>query len=102
MTTKSNNKETKIKDIFNKIQTGVTNIIESGEYAKFLKFSKNFHSYSFNNIVLIYSQMPNATKVAGFKTWQSMGRKLKYGSKGIQIIYPIKRKYELLKVKIAY
>lgn len=23
-----------------------------------------------------------------------MGRKLKYGSKGIQIIYPIKRKYE--------
>ncbi|HCF34257.1 MAG TPA: hypothetical protein DER15_02795 [Clostridiales bacterium] len=94
MTTKSNNKETKIKDIFNKIQTGVTNIIESGEYAKFLKFSKNFHSYSFNNIVLIYSQMPNATKVAGFKTWQSMGRKLKYGSKGIQIIYPIKRKYE--------
>ena len=35
MTTKSNNKETKIKDIFNKIQTGVTNIIESGEYAKF-------------------------------------------------------------------
>ena len=38
--------------------------------------------------------MPNATKVAGFKTWQSMGRKLKYGSKGIQIIYPIKRKYE--------
>lgn len=94
MTTKSNNKETKIKDIFNKIQTGVTNIIESGEYAKFLKFSKNFHSYSFNNIVLIYSQMPNATKVAGFKTWQSMGRKLKYGSKGIKIIYPIKQKYE--------
>ena len=40
MTTKSNNKETKIKDIFNKIQTGVTNIIESGEYAKFLKFRK--------------------------------------------------------------
>ncbi len=94
MTTKLNNKETKIKDIFNKIQTGVTNIIESGEYAKFLKFSKNFHSYSFNNIVLIYSQMPNATKVAGFKTWQSMGRKLKYGSKGIKIIYPIKQKYE--------
>lgn len=49
--------------------------------------------------------MPNATKVAGFKAWQSMGRKLKYGSKGIQIIYPIKRKYEkilLLKVKITY
>lgn len=94
MTTKSNNKETKIKDIFNKIQTGVTNIIASGEYENFLRFSKNFHTYSFNNMVLIYSQMKDATQVAGFKTWQSMGRKLKYGSKGIQIIYPIKRKYE--------
>jgi hypothetical protein len=37
--------------------------------------------------------MQNATKVAGFKTWQKMGRKLKKGAKGIQIIYPIKRKY---------
>lgn len=94
MTTKSNNKETKIKDIFNKIQTGVTNIITSGEYENFLRFSKNFHTYSFNNMVLIYSQMKDATQVAGFKTWQSMGRKLKYGSKGIKIIYPIKQKYE--------
>ena len=94
METKSKNKETKIKDIFNKIQEGVTNIIESGEYTKFLKFSKKFHSYSFSNRVLIYSQMKDATRVAGFKTWQSMGRKLKYGSKGILIIYPIKRKYE--------
>lgn len=94
MTTKSNNKETKIKELFNKIQMGVTNIIESGEYANFLKFSKNFHTYSFNNIVLIYSQMKDATQVAGFKKWQSMGRKLKFGSKGIKIIYPIKQKYK--------
>ena len=94
MTTKLNNKEIKIKDIFNKIKVGVTNIISSGEYENFLRFSKNFHTYSFNNIVLIYSQMKEATQVAGFKTWQSMGRKLKYGSKGIKIIYPIKQKYE--------
>lgn len=53
MNTKSNNKETKIKDIFNKIKVGVTNIISSGEYENFLRFSKNFHTYNFNNIVLI-------------------------------------------------
>ena len=94
MAKKLNNNETKIKDIFNKIQIGVINIIESGEYSNFLKFSKNFHTYSFNNRILIYSQMKDATRVAGFKTWQSMGRKIKYGSKGIQIIYPIKMKYE--------
>ena len=87
------NKENKTKEVFNKLVDGVTQIIDSGEYARFLKFSKNFHNYSFNNIVLIYSQMEDATRVAGFKTWQGMGRKLKKGAKGIQIIYPIKRKY---------
>lgn len=87
------NKENKTKELFNKIVDGVTKIIDSGEYAKFLKFSKNFHNYSFNNMILIFLQMNNATQVAGFKTWQKMGRKVKPGSKGIQIIYPIKRKY---------
>ena len=87
------NKENKTKEVFNKLVDGVTQIIDSGEYAKFLRFSKNFHNYSFNNIVLIFSQMEDATQVAGFKKWQSMGRKLKKGAKGIQIIYPIRRKY---------
>ena len=87
------NKENKTKEVFNKLVDGVTQIIDSGEYARFLKFSRNFHNYSFNNIVLIFSQMEDATQVAGFKTWQSMGRKLRKGAKGIQIIYPIKRKY---------
>lgn len=87
-------KTNKTKEIFNKIVDGVKNIVSSGEYERFLKFSKNFHQYSFNNIVLIFSQMETATQVAGFKKWQSMGRKLKKGSKGIQIIYPIKRTYK--------
>lgn len=90
---KINNKETKTKELFNKIVEGVKNIVEKGEYEKFLKFSKNFHNYSFNNILLIFSQMPEATQVAGFAKWKSMGRNLKKGAKGIQIIYPIKRTY---------
>ena len=90
---KNTDKINKTKELFDKIVNGVNNIISSGEFEGFLKFSKNFHQYSFNNIVLIYSQMKEATQVAGFKKWQSMGRKLKKGVHGIQIIYPIKRKY---------
>lgn len=91
MDKKQNNKN-KTAEMYNKIVESVTKIISSGEYEKFLKFSKNFHNYSFKNIVLIFSQMENATQVAGFKTWQKMSRKLKKGAKGIQIFYPIKRK----------
>lgn len=89
---KKTTKKEKTKALFNKLVDGVTNIIKAGEFEKFLKFSKNFHNYSFNNMVLIFSQMPEATQVAGFKKWESMGRRLKKGAKGIQIIYPIKRK----------
>ena len=87
------NKVKKTNEIYNKLVEGVEKIINNGEYEKFLKFSKNFHKYSFNNIVLIFSQNPNATMVAGFKAWQKMNRKLKKGAKGIQIMYPIKRTY---------
>lgn len=93
MNTKSKNKENKTREIFDKLIDGINNIIISGEYERFLKFNKNFHNYSFNNIILIFSQMKEATQVAGFKTWQKMGRKIKKGAKGIQIVYPIKRKY---------
>ena len=96
---KTNNKENRTKELFNKILEGVQNIIDNGEYEKFLRFSKNFHNYSFNNVLLIFSQMPEAIQVAGFAKWKSMGRNLKKGAKGIQIIYPIKRIYTKKKLE---
>lgn len=42
----------------------------SGELQKFLNFSTKFHQYSFNNIMFIYLQDPNATKVAGKNKWK--------------------------------
>ena len=74
-----NNINSKTKEMFNKLVDSVESIINNGEYERFLKFSRNFHNYSFNNTVLIFSQNKNATKVAGFKAWQKMelfGQKL--------------------------
>ena len=87
------NKTKKTNEIFEKLVNGVEKVINNGEYEKFLKFCKHFHKYSFNNIVLIFSQREDATMVAGFKTWQKMNRKLKKGAKGIQIMFPMKRTY---------
>jgi len=42
----------------------------SAELQKFLNFSNKFHQYSFNNIMFIYLQDPNATKVAGKFKWK--------------------------------
>src|SRR5580658_8045415 len=48
-----------------------------------------FHNYSFGNILAIARQRPKATRVAGFGTWKEMGRFVKKGEKGIQILAPM-------------
>ena len=48
-----------------------------------------FRNYSFGNIMLIARQKPDATNVAGFRTWNSLGRFVRRGEKGIFILAPM-------------
>jgi N-terminal domain of anti-restriction factor ArdC len=48
-----------------------------------------FHNYSFGNILAIARQRPTAKRVAGFGTWKEIGRFVKKGEKGIQILAPM-------------
>src|SRR6202041_3295602 len=50
-----------------------------------------FHRYSLRNVMLIASQNPTATHVAGFHTWHKLGRFVKKGERGILILAPIVR-----------
>src|SRR6266852_2251679 len=53
-----------------------------------------FHRYSWGNVLLINSQRPDATHVAGFHTWHDLGRSVKKGEKGIMIFAPMLVKRE--------
>ncbi len=55
----------------------------------YLTAMSHFHTYSFGNVLEIARQMPQATRVAGFKKWREFGRFVKAGSKGIRILAPI-------------
>src|ERR1700693_2463074 len=44
-----------------------------------------FHRYSWGNVLMINSQRPDATQVAGFHAWHDLGRWVKKGEKGIMI-----------------
>ena len=61
----------------------------SHQLTAFLATMARFHRYSWHNVCLIASQRPNATRVAGFQTWRSMGRFVRKGEKGIAILAPI-------------
>ncbi len=56
---------------------------------RFLAAMSRFHAYSVRNILLILSQKPDVTRVAGFHTWRSLGRHVKRGEKGIVILAPM-------------
>jgi|SRR5579859_599476 len=51
-----------------------------------------FHRYSLRNVMLIASQKPTATHVAGFHTWHKLGRFVKKSEKGILILAPVIRR----------
>jgi len=55
----------------------------------YLNAMAQFHSYSFGNILQIARQKPDATRVAGFGKWKELGRFVKRGEKGIQILAPM-------------
>ena len=55
------------------------------EWMRFLTFAQAFHSYSINNVLLILSQCPDATQVAGFRKWQTIGRQVRKGERSLKI-----------------
>src|ERR1700729_467774 len=66
--------------------------LESGHsevLTAYLGAMAKFHTYSFGNIMLIARQKPDATNVAGIRTWNSLGRFVKRGEKGILILAPM-------------
>lgn len=92
-------KQKKLDEIMEGLERGVNDILSSENYKKYLKFLSSFHQYSLNNTILIYKQKPNASLVAGYRKWQTMGRQVKKGEKGIRILAPIPVKVKAERVK---
>src|ERR1700722_4126951 len=66
--------------------------IEAGKsetLTAYLTAMARFHNYSFGNILAIARQRPTATRVAGYGTWKELGRFVRKGEKGIQILAPM-------------
>jgi antirestriction protein ArdC len=66
------------------LEAGHSDVLSS-----YLTAMAQFHNYSFQNILLIASQRPRATKVAGIRAWNELGRRVRRGEKGIMIFAPL-------------
>jgi hypothetical protein len=78
------------RELVAKLEQGFQQVQESDEYRSYLDTVQRFHKYSISNTMLIWMQRPEATHVAGFHTWRSLGRHVGKGEKGIRIFAPMK------------
>ena len=85
----------KLKEVNEIVKTGFENLVgemkqgHTENYLEYLAFISRFHKHSHFNQMLIFSQKPDATLVAGYKTWQEMGHQVRAGEKGVKIMAPI-------------
>lgn len=96
-----NTQSQKVKEITDRLETGIQELFNSEQYRTWLRTMSKFHSYSLNNTLLIAFQMPEATLVAGYTAWQKQfGRQVLKGEKGIKILAPtpFKKKLEMEKL----
>jgi len=80
------------KQIANKAIEQLSEALDRGHsetLRNYLAAMARFHRYSLHNLILIVSQRPDATRVAGFHTWKQLGRNVKKGAKGIMILAPV-------------
>ena len=97
---KPSNRE-RIKEIVTGIEANIQDLFQSDKFADYLRTMSRFHSYSYNNTILIHIQMPSATHVAGFNKWKNQfGRHVKKGEKGLTIIAPTPFKKRIEEMKL--
>ena len=88
----------RMNGIMKSLEKGIRDVFESGRYEAYLDTMSRFHRYSVNNTLLIYLQKPDATLVAGYRSWQErFGRNVKKGEKSIHILAPCPVKQEMIK-----
>lgn len=90
----NSNKAQSMQDVLKQLEDGVQAVFTSENYISFLKMMAQFHNYSYNNVILILTQCPIATRCASFQTWKKLGHPVKRGEKGIKVLVPIPYTYE--------
>jgi len=70
----------------------VVELTSGQEWQRWLRVASRFHSYSFGNTLALFIQRPDATLVAGYRTWQTaFNRQVNKGETGIRILAPMTR-----------
>ena len=83
------------------LEAEVARVVSGEDWVRFLAFQARLHRYSAGNSQLIVAQhrarfeeglvpCPDPSFVAGFKTWEALGRRVQRGQHGYAILAPVR------------
>jgi antirestriction protein ArdC len=78
----------KLTELHETMLEAISELTSSEDWKRMLELARRFHTYSANNVWMILAQRPEATRVAGFRTWKELGRSVRRGEHGIAIFAP--------------
>jgi antirestriction protein ArdC len=82
-------KQAKQSEQRERVERAVRELLTSEGWRRWAETRATFHNYSMGNCMLIAMQRPDATHVAGFRAWQSLGRQVRKGERSISIMAPL-------------
>jgi len=95
--------DSRFEDLKATLQEGIDSITTGADWKRYLDFQATFPRYSFNNLMLVFVQRPDATLVMGKgdpakpskrTTWATLGRTARDDAQKIWIWAPYSKKYE--------
>ncbi|MEX1004151.1 MAG: toprim domain-containing protein [Acidimicrobiia bacterium] len=93
---KTTNPSDAVERLHAQLQDSLQELVTSEDWQQALAVAARFHDYSFSNTQLIWAQSLargfTPSRVAGYRAWQDLGRHVRRGEKGLQILAPVTRK----------
>jgi hypothetical protein len=94
---------TKVAAALQELEREVAALQSGDDWRQFLTFQAKLHTYSPNNVMLIWRQhlrahfegrvpSPEPAYIAGFRTWEALDRQVNKGQKGYAVLAPVRRK----------
>lgn len=94
--TSSSEQAARVAVLTDKLHASVTDLTNSDNWTRMLGTVAKFHRYSARNILLLLIQAEERgteiTRVAGYRTWQTLGRQVRRGEKGYEVLAPVRRR----------
>jgi hypothetical protein len=82
-------KDERLESLQKELAAGVEALASSDAWRAMLSTAARLPKYSFGNLMLIWRQMPDASRVAGFQAWKQLGRSVRKGEHALWILAPM-------------